>query len=66
MRQGIPRQLRPTRQPQLLLDVRPVRLDRADAEVELLADLAVGVSERHQLEDVGLPRGEDGALVGAG
>jgi len=41
-----------------------VGLDGADAEVEVLADLAVGVTEGHQLEDLGLAWGEDGALGG--
>ena len=42
----------------LVLDVRAVRLDRADAEVELLADLRVRVAERDQAQDLELALGE--------
>ena len=52
----VARQLGPGAEAELLLDMGPVGLDRADAEVELLADLAVGVAESHQAQDLGLAR----------
>jgi hypothetical protein len=42
----------------LVLDVRTVRFDRADAEEELLADLGVRMPERDQPQDLQLPLGE--------
>src|SRR5215208_2509831 len=39
-------------QPDLLLDVGPVRLDCAHAQVELARDLGVRVAERDQAEDL--------------
>ena len=51
-------ELRALGHPQLLLDVGAVRLDRADAEVELVGDLAVGVAERDQPQDLDLALGE--------
>src|SRR3954453_5289313 len=45
----------------LALDVRAMRLDGADAEVELLGDLAVGEPERDEPEDLELALGQ---LVG--
>src|SRR4051794_4200524 len=54
-------------QPQLLLDVRAVRLDGAHGEVQLLADLGVRVSERDQAQDVDLARGQIvGRALGGG
>ena len=41
--------------PQLLLDVGAVRLDRADAQEQLLGDLVVRVAERDQAQDLELP-----------
>ena len=46
------------REAELLLDVRAVRLDRADAEVELLGDLVVGVAQRDQAQNLQLTVGE--------
>ena len=43
-------------QPDLLLDVRPVRLDGAHAEEQRRRDLAVGVPQRDQLEHLDLAR----------
>ena len=60
-------QLGPGAEAELLLDVGAVGLDRADAELERFADLAVGVAERHQPQDVGLARRERlrGGVLGA-
>ena len=44
--------------PDLLLDVRAVRLDRAHAQVELPGDLGVGVAERDLPQDLDLALGE--------
>src|SRR5680860_294855 len=44
--------------PDLLLDVGAMRLHGANAEVELAGDLAVGVSERDQPEDLDLAVGQ--------
>ena len=41
-------------EPDLLLDVRAVRLDRPDRQEELLTDLGVGVTERDQAEHLEL------------
>ena len=49
-------QLGPAVEAELLLDVGAVGLHRADAERELLGDLAVGVAERHQPQHLGLAR----------
>lgn len=38
--------------------MRPVRFDRAAAQEQALGDLLVGVTERHQAEDLGLPLAE--------
>ena len=46
------------REPQLLLDVRAVRLDRAHRQVQLFGDLGVGVPERDQPQHVDLALGE--------
>jgi hypothetical protein len=48
-------------EPGLLLDVRPMGLDRANAQLEGRSDLAVRVAQRDQSEDLDLTRGE---LVG--
>src|SRR6478752_4831802 len=47
----VARQLGAAGEAELLLDVGAVGLDGADAEGELLADLAIGVAESHQLEN---------------
>ena len=54
-------QLGALRHAELLLDVRAVRLDRANADHELLSDLGVGVAERDQPQDLRLALAE---LVG--
>ena len=51
-------ELRAGRHRELLLDVGAVRLDRAHAQVELLGDLVVGVSERDQPQHLELALGE--------
>src|SRR5215217_2089144 len=48
----------------LLLDLSAVRLDSADAEVELRADLRIGVGERDQPQDTDLALGEVAGRVG--
>jgi hypothetical protein len=45
-------------EPDLLLDVRAMRLDRADRQVQLAADLRVRVAQRDELEDLELALGE--------
>ena len=51
-------ELRALRHAQLLLDVRAMRLDRANADHELLGDLGVGVAERDQPQDLELANAE--------
>src|SRR5918996_2938587 len=51
-------QLGAARHAELLLDVGPMRLDGAHAEVEPARDLAVGVAERDQTEHVELALGQ--------
>ncbi len=51
-------QLRALRDAQLLLDVRAVGLDRADADHQLLRDLGVRVAERDQAQDLELAGAE--------
>ena len=46
------------REPELLHDVRAVRLRRADGDVEHLRDLLVRVAEREQAEHLALAVGE--------
>ena len=58
MVERVAHQLRARRPARLALDVRAVRLDRAHAEVELLADLGVRVAERDQAQDLELALGE--------
>src|SRR4051812_8018665 len=48
---------------ELALDARAVPLDGADAELDLLGDLAVRVAKREQREDLALATAE---LVGSG
>src|SRR5687768_10615531 len=52
--QRVTHELGTARDAELLLDVRPVRLDGADAQEELLRDLAVGVPERDQAQHLDL------------
>ena len=47
-------EVRSRRQAQLLLDVGPVGLDRANRQVQLVTDLGVGVPERDQAQHVDL------------
>ena len=57
-------ELRAGRDPQLLHDVRAVRLGRAHRDVELARDLLVRVAEREQAQNVALAVGER-VLLGA-
>ena len=56
-------ELGPGREPQLLHDVRPVRLGRAHRDVEHLRDLLVRVAERQQPHHLALPVGERVGLL---
>ena len=55
MLERVPHELRAGRDPELLHDVRAVRLDRAHREEERLGDLLVRVAERQQPKDLVLP-----------
>src|SRR5947209_11182836 len=58
MPQGIAHELSPGLEPQLLLNVLAVGLDRAYREVELVGDLTVGVAEGDPAQDVDLALGQ--------
>src|SRR4051812_4702891 len=55
---GDPRECRAPRDVQLGLDPRTVPFDRAHAEMHAFGDLAVGVAEREQGEDLALAAAE--------
>ena len=55
---GVANELSPPPQAKLLHDVRPVRFDRVDADVQLVGDLLAGVPQRHQAQHLGLSSGQ--------
>jgi hypothetical protein len=62
--QRVAHELRPRPRPELVMDVRAVRLDRTPREVERVGDLGGRVSERDQPQDLDLARGQS-VLAGA-